>query len=276
MKILLADDNADHRELIECALKENLVNVEVDSVDSGDEASNCLADPGNAYDLVLLDYNLPGNSGLEILQYRGADLHQPPVVMITGQGDEKVAAAAIKAGAYDYIVKDSDYLTRLPVVAQRAVDSRRLKIERQRVDEALRASQALNQAIINNAPIGISVRSKTGQLILANDAWKKIWAIPKSAVIDDINRERHTLVFDQRDKYLQPYQEDLRQVYEQGADLVLPKLRTSNTSRPGSAAWVSQHFYALRDEFGEVDRVRNSDRRHHRTNSGRRKTQTLE
>jgi sigma-B regulation protein RsbU (phosphoserine phosphatase) len=54
-------------------------------------------------DCILLDYNIPGTNALELLD--DLRLHAP-VVMLTGQGDEMVAVAAMKAGALDYLSKN--------------------------------------------------------------------------------------------------------------------------------------------------------------------------
>jgi DNA-binding response OmpR family regulator len=56
---------------------------------------------------VLLDYLLPDADGLEFLGQLSAqnNSYAPPVVMLTGQGSESIAARAIKAGAEDYLVK---------------------------------------------------------------------------------------------------------------------------------------------------------------------------
>jgi PAS domain S-box-containing protein len=126
--------------------------------------------------------------------------------------------------------------------------------ERKQAEDALRQSEAFSQAILENSPIGISVRSRTGRLISANEAWKKIWAIPEKDFQEDTTRQRQVLNFDARDDYFKPYQADLRRVYEQGGHLHLPALQVVHP-RPGGAEWVSQHFYAIQDEQGQVDRV---------------------
>ena len=126
--------------------------------------------------------------------------------------------------------------------------------ERERADQALRASEAFGQAILYNSPIGISVRSSTGRLLTANEAWMKIWAIPKTDALKDNMVERASLVFDARDDYLKSFQAELRTVYEHGGTLHLPELHTVHP-RPGGAEWVSQHFYAIMGEHGEVSKV---------------------
>ena len=58
-----------------------------------------------AVDLLLLDYSLPGQSGLEFLRELPIGQEHPPIIMLTGSGDEMVAKEAILAGALDYFLK---------------------------------------------------------------------------------------------------------------------------------------------------------------------------
>lgn len=62
----------------------------------------------NIIDCILLDYNLPGKDGLEILKtIKNSDNDSAAIIMITGFGNEHVAVEAMKAGAADYIIKDA-------------------------------------------------------------------------------------------------------------------------------------------------------------------------
>ncbi|MDX1378324.1 MAG: GAF domain-containing protein, partial [Anaerolineales bacterium] len=98
-------------------------------------------------DIVLTDLRLPDGSGLDLLK-KIRDMHQPPaVVLVTGQGDEQVAVAALKAGAADYLVKHSDYLHRLPVVITNAVAQHKLEREQAAKLEAEVRYQALVERI---------------------------------------------------------------------------------------------------------------------------------
>jgi two-component system cell cycle response regulator len=59
------------------------------------------------FDLLLLDYGLPGEDGISFLRrLNGAD-DIPPVIMLTGWGDGRVAAEAMHSGAYDYFPKNA-------------------------------------------------------------------------------------------------------------------------------------------------------------------------
>lgn len=82
------------------------------------------------YDLVLLDYRLPDLSGIEVLRSLQQEKIRVPVVMVTGQGDEEIAAQAFKLGATDYIVKGPGYLAKLPSTIENVLARRRLEEER--------------------------------------------------------------------------------------------------------------------------------------------------
>lgn len=77
--------------------------------------------PANRVDAVLLDYSLPDNYGLVFLEAIQAqnDDQAPPVIMVTGSGDQRIAARAMKLGAADYLLKED--LT--PGLLQRTVRS---------------------------------------------------------------------------------------------------------------------------------------------------------
>lgn len=75
-------------------------------------------------DVVVLDHNLPGQDGLAVLQRMRALEPQLPVVMATGHGSEKVAVEAMKAGAFDYLIKPVS-LHQLKQVLDRAVQQQR-------------------------------------------------------------------------------------------------------------------------------------------------------
>ena len=137
MRILLVEDNADHRELMSLALTEHDPTWQVKGVAFGEEALRHLAEE-EAYDLVFLDYMLPERNGLQVLEQIRRGEAPPQVVIVTGLGDEQVAVEAMKAGAYDYVVKQKGYLQRLPVVAERAVEAQQSALERKRAEEALR------------------------------------------------------------------------------------------------------------------------------------------
>ena len=73
----------------------------------------------NAPDCVLLDYNMPDMSGLDVLKRLAKTTSILPVVMLTGEGNEKIAADTIKGGAQDYMSKN----TITPEALQRTISN---------------------------------------------------------------------------------------------------------------------------------------------------------
>ena len=114
MKILYVEDDPNDIELTINALNKSDGTFSITAVQKYKEALKLLSGPDSKeYDLVLADKNLPDGSGLELLAaVRSAEI---PVafVLITGQGDENSAGAALKSGSDDYIIKQKDYLKHL-------------------------------------------------------------------------------------------------------------------------------------------------------------------
>jgi len=121
LKILLVEDNEHDRIAFHRAVRKEERRFEVKEYERGEEAlDHLLADP-SAADLVVVDYDLPGLTGLELfdeLKQQVGNVRLPPFLMLTGAGTEELAVQAIKSGIYDYLVKDPEdrYLKLLPTV----------------------------------------------------------------------------------------------------------------------------------------------------------------
>lgn len=72
-------------------------------------------------ELMILDLKLKDGSGPELVASLQRDRTAVPFVVVTGQGDEKVAVEVMKQGALDYVMKDSALLDLLPAVVKRAI-----------------------------------------------------------------------------------------------------------------------------------------------------------
>lgn len=101
--VLLVEDNEDDRENI----KDMLLNTRhiglVGAVATGTEALAYFEN--NKPDCVILDYRLETEDGLDILAQMKSQMPFTPVIMLTGQGNEEIAAKSIKVGASDYLIK---------------------------------------------------------------------------------------------------------------------------------------------------------------------------
>ena len=105
LKILVVDDNPADRDLYKQFLIDDFdQEYEFSETGLGEEGVKvCNTDD---FDCVLLDYNLPDLNGVEFLNLldRKTKTHIP-VIMLTGQGNETIAADALRAGATDYLPK---------------------------------------------------------------------------------------------------------------------------------------------------------------------------
>lgn len=109
--LAVEDDPTWHRMLREALRTLDRFEVVVDEVERAEEGLKAAVDGG--YDLIFMDYELPDGDGIqtiENLRARGVDA---PVVMLTGEGDEDVAAQAIRSGADDYLTKDDASIQRI-------------------------------------------------------------------------------------------------------------------------------------------------------------------
>jgi len=97
-------------------------------------------------DVVLLDYNLPGEDGLVLLRALCSEAYAPAVVMITAHGSERLAVEAMKIGAYDYLAKPYD-LDELRLVVSRALERQQLQSEVRDLRELLAAEGQFGRMI---------------------------------------------------------------------------------------------------------------------------------
>ncbi len=74
------------------------------------------------FDIVISDYSLGDGSAFDVIMLVG----ETPLIMITGAGDEEIAVRAMKAGAYDYVIKDQqrNYLKTLPMTIDNALKNK--------------------------------------------------------------------------------------------------------------------------------------------------------
>lgn len=109
-----------------------------------------------AYDLIFSDIKMPEMDGLELLSAlkQGDETAEIPVVMISGHGDVETAVQALKAGAYDFLLKPLD-LNRILITTKNALESKNLKQETKQLRKKVAAKGA---TMVGESPAILRVR----------------------------------------------------------------------------------------------------------------------
>jgi diguanylate cyclase (GGDEF)-like protein/PAS domain S-box-containing protein len=179
----------------------------VDLATNGEEGLALLI--ANSYSVALVDYNMPVLSGMDVmLRIAGMD-EAPPVVMLTGAGNEKIAVEAMKLGAADYLVKDVEmcYLELLPIVIEQVLQRERLIREREQIFVEARESEERYRKLVELSPDGISVHS-AGRFEFINPAGAEILGASSGEellgreVLDFVHPDYHQ-VFEERLRFLE-------------------------------------------------------------------------
>ncbi len=125
-------------------------------------------------DLLLLDLKLGDLDARELVSRVKARGLSIPYIIITGQGDERVAVEMMREGAMDYLVKDGDFLTFLPAVIRRSLDRLEKEKRLNRAEQALRQEFAFTSAVLDTCGALIIVLDAQGRIIRFNRAAEKL------------------------------------------------------------------------------------------------------
>lgn len=135
LQVLIIDDDEGDRRQIKRILKETELSCACFEAACFEEA--ILACEQTEYDLVVVDYHLPGRDGLDCIEAIRERFPLCPVIMSTGQGDEMVATEAMQRGAADYISKVRVNAASMRRSVQNALDKSTLRRKIKEQQEAL-------------------------------------------------------------------------------------------------------------------------------------------
>ncbi|MFI5252315.1 MAG: response regulator [Bacteroidota bacterium] len=113
LKILFAEDE-DNLRVIITEILSAYGGFDVTACPNGKDAIALLKN--DKFDIVILDYKMPGASGLNVLQWMHEQKMDTPSLVMTGAGTETVAVEAMKLGAYDYVRKEHVEMDHLPIL----------------------------------------------------------------------------------------------------------------------------------------------------------------
>ncbi|HYG79770.1 MAG TPA: response regulator, partial [Pyrinomonadaceae bacterium] len=246
-RILIADDDAQIREVLHELLGED---YECAEVSSAEEALSVLR--GEEFDLVLSDIMMGGITGLEMVPQVLELAPDTVVIMISGEQNIESAIQALRAGAFDYITKPFD-LRHVEAAVSRALEHSQLRrskryyenfleeIVRERTNELHKTNQTLS-VLIEASPLAIFVLDTGGRVSLWNPAARRMFGWDEREVLN-------------RPFPLAPGRSD--QGFEEALSGRRPVVgyETRQSRKDGSMVDVSVWTTALRDQRSEVSGV---------------------
>ncbi len=190
-KILLVDDSeSDRGTYRRYLLRDQDFDYQILEAENLEEALELWR--SQSADLVLTDFDLPDGNGLEILQaiQKTTSTKKIPLLLMTGQGDERLAVKSIKQGASDYLVKDDITASTLCHYVKTALQqwkfSEKLTQLRQELeikDSVLKFKDDLFQAIFDNTFQFIGLISPDGIVLEANQTALTVIGLQKQDVV---------------------------------------------------------------------------------------------
>ncbi len=155
LKILLVEDDEVDRMAFERFVATEGLPYACRIAKSVEEAKEMLE--REAFDAILLDYNLGDGTGMDIISLKP----DAPIILITGANQTDIAVSAMKAGAYDYLVKDQerDYLRILPIAVEGAL----------RLKETEESRRILSHAVMS-ATDSVFITDLEGNVTFVNEA----------------------------------------------------------------------------------------------------------
>jgi DNA-binding NtrC family response regulator len=162
-KILVAEDDRTARVSLAELLETE--GFEVLLAETGTQAEAILME--NEPDLALLDIRMPGADGLTVLRNARARSSDTALIIMTAHGDSSTAIEAMKAGAFDYVLKPIDFQLLVQQI-ERALEHRRLLREQKHAAPGMQVTSAA-AAIVGQSPVMQHLYKLIGQ-VAASDA----------------------------------------------------------------------------------------------------------
>ncbi len=184
INILVVEDNPEDREVIHRYLKQSFAtSFMVLEADSGEEGlALCQSQPP---DCLVLDYQLPDMDGCEFLEELKGQDRLPvsiPVIMLTGQGDETVAANSIKLGAQDYLIKDQITAESLKRSIINSIEKHSLALSLQKAEKKLLEREKIFHALLEYSNDFIVIINDDDMFSFASPSVKQFGYLPENLV----------------------------------------------------------------------------------------------
>jgi len=170
--VLLVEDTPGDALLVQLGLKES--RVPVFCIRHHSTLSHAIADveSGRPVDVILLDLSLPDAWGEQTVLRMRAAAPTLPIIVLTGNEDERLAERALELGAQDYLPKTGDLAALLPRAIRYAVFRRQQSLERDRFEHDLVQTRHRLNLYLDCLPQHIAILDGAGRIVHVNKAWR--------------------------------------------------------------------------------------------------------
>ena len=117
IRVLLVDDEPSYVKVVALGLREEY-GMDIVVASSGQEAITAFQTEKDGFDVVVLDYLMPGLTGLDVLRWMHGSGIETPALILTAAGSETIAVESMKLGAYDYCRKEDTDIQHLSNLIQ--------------------------------------------------------------------------------------------------------------------------------------------------------------
>jgi len=238
IRILYIEDDAGLARLLQKKI-ERQCEIQVETAADGEMGVSLSQE--QAFDAAIIDYNLPGISGLDVLKQLKGNDPDLPVIILTGAGNEEVAASVMKAGALDYLVKGvgEDFIAEICSSIRHALSEKQKRLDQKKVF----ARWQLAKIVFDITKEGIVVTDANNTIETVNPAFKAITGYSYTEVVGQnpsiLQSGRHDEPF---------YQQMWQSVHKQGFwEGEIWNKKKSGLIYP---EWLAIH--AILDEAGEI------------------------
>jgi PAS domain S-box-containing protein len=244
LRVLLVEDSKGDANLIVLELQDSGYDPEFERVDTPEAFRAALT--RQTWDVIICDYFLPRFSGLDALamvKERELDL---PFIIVSGVIGEDVAVAAMRSGAYDYVIKNN--LARLGPAVQRALQEVEERRARRRAEEAQRQQRVFLQQVVDINPHFIFAKDREGRFTLGNEAFARAYGTTVEELPGKTDAD-----FNPNRELVERYRQEDLAVIESKQELVVPEDSVVNSH--GQELWRHTIKRPIVDEDGQVRQV---------------------
>ncbi len=164
--LLIDDDDFDTRNFSRALLKSGL-DVKLTTISSPVVGLNTIIQNTDEFDILFLDYKLPGSNGLSLLRSIRNHGILLPIIIVTSQGDEKVAVEMMKAGATDYIPKSLLTVDGLTQSIRNAMRLHTMAMEKEQTKRELSIAENKIQSLVARSSVWLFSVDKAGLFTLS-------------------------------------------------------------------------------------------------------------